>query len=279
MSLDALRDTVNLLAKVPVLWVPGLVCGFLSAVLWLLLNQAGPFFAGRLLIIFLLVALFFITGMLSMIKKNDPAIRSMLADGAAYYFKVLVPSLMIVFGIILVFVMVVLTLSLIGVKPDSGLLTFLVIGVVLPTIVLTFFYDTAVIFEDKKVFGSLRRSIDIVTTNLVEVVLFFTSCFLIVMSISFVLMVAWTALLADRLEPMTRFNETQIYTFSPEQLSGLIGQDGIWITSLIIFVWMTTIIPIIYTYKACFYQRVAGKVTQIQQEVGEFDNKGRWYKY
>jgi hypothetical protein len=279
MSLDALRDAVNLLAKVPVLWVPGLVCGFLSAVLWLLLNQAGPFFAGRLLIIFLLVALFFITGMLSTIKKNDPAIRSMLADGAGYYFRVLVPTLMIVFGIILVFVMVVLTLSLIGVKPDSGLLTFLVIGVVLPTIVLTFFYDTAVIFEDRKVFGSLRRSIDFVTTNLLEVVLFFAGCVLIVISISFALMVVWTALLADRLEPMTRFNETQIYTFSPEQLSGMIGHDGIWITSLVIFAWMTTVIPVIYTYKACFYQRVAGNVARIQQQVGEYDIKGRWYKY
>lgn len=279
MSLDALRDAVNLLSRVPVLWVPGLVCGFLAAVLWLLLNQSGPFFAGRLLIIFLLIALFFITGMLSMIKKNDPAIRSMIADGAAYYFKVLVPTLMIVFGIILVFVMVVLTLSLIGIKPDSGLLTFLVIGVVLPTIVLTFFYDTAVIFEDRKVFGSLQRSIDIVTTNLLEVVLFLAGCVLIIVTISFVLMVAWTALLSDRLEPMTRFNETQIYTFSPEQLSGMIGQDGIWITALIIFVWMTAVIPIIYAYKACFYQRVTGKVAQIQQQVGEYDSKGRWFKY
>jgi len=279
MSLDALRDTVDLLAKVPVLWVPGLVCGFLTAVLWLLLNQAGPFFAGRLLIIFLLVALFFITGMLSMIKKNDPAIRSMLADGAGYYFKVLVPTLVIAFGIILVFVMVVLTLSLIGLKTDSGLLTFLVIGVVLPTIVLTFFYDTAVIFEDKKVFGSLQRSIDIVTTNLLEVVLFFAGCFLIVVSISFALMIAWTALLADRLEPMTRLNETQIHTFSPEQLSGMIGQDGVWITSLVIFVWMTIIVSLLYTYKACFYQRVSGKVARIQQQMGEYDIKGRWYKY
>ncbi len=43
--------------------------------------------------------------------------------------------------------------------------------------------------------------------------------------------------------------------------------------------WMTTVIPVIYTYKACFYQRVAGNVARIQQQVGEYDIKGRWYKY
>ncbi len=279
MSLAALRDTINLLTKVPVLWVPGLVCGFLAAVLWLLLNQAGPFFAGRLLIIFSLVSLFFIIGMLSIIKKKESTIRSMLECGAGYYFKVLVPTLVIAFGIILVFVMVVLTLTLAGLTPNAGLITFLVFGVVLPTVVLTFFYDTAVIFEDKRVFDSLNRSIDIVTTNLLEVILFFAGCLVIVMSISFILMVVWTAFLADRLEPITWYNETQIQAFSPEQLSGMIGQDGIWITALIIFVWMTILIPLLYTYKACFYQRIAGKVVPIQQQVGEFDSKGRWYKY
>jgi uncharacterized membrane protein len=279
MSLDALRDTVNLLAKVPVLWIPGLVCGFLAAVLWLLLNQTGPFFAGRLLIIFSLVALFFIIGMLSLIKKSNSTIRVMIAEGAGYFFKVLVPTLVIAFGILLVFVMVVLTLTLVGSKPDAGLLTFLVFGVVLPTVALTFFYDTAVIFEDKKVFDSLQRSIDVVTTNLLEVVLFFAGCLLILMSISFTLMVVWTAILADRLEPITLYNETQIQAFAPEQLTGMIGQDGIWITAIILFAWMTIVIPLLYTYKACFYRRIVGKIAPIQQLIGEYDGKGRWYKY
>ncbi len=279
MSLDALRDTIDLLTKSPILWVPGLVCGFLAAVLWLLLNQTGPFFAGRLLIIFSLVALFFIIGMLSLIKKSNSTIRVMIAEGAGYFFKVLVPTLVIAFGILLVFVMVVLTLTLVGSKPDAGLLTFLVFGVVFPTVALTFFYDTAVIFEDKKVFDSLQRSIDVVTTNLLEVVLFFAGCLLILMSISFTLMVVWTAILADRLEAITFYNETQLQAFAPEQLTGMIGQDGIWITAIIIFAWMTIVIPLLYTYKACFYRRIAGKIAPIQQQSGEYDGKGRWYKY
>lgn len=279
MSLAALRDTIDLLIKVPLLWVPGVVSGFLAAVLWLLLNQTGPFFAGRLLIIFSLVTLFFIIGMLGVVKKEDATIRAMLAEGAGYYFKVLIPTLVIAFGIVLVFVLVVLTLTLLGSNLDAGLLTFLVFGVVFPTVILTFFYDTAVIFEDKKVFDSLQRSIEVVTRNLVEVILFFTGCLLIVMSISFTLMVVWTAFLADRLEPITRYNETQLQTFTPEQLAGMIGQEGIWITALVIFAWMAFLVPVLYTYKACFYRLISTGVTQIQQQAGEYDSKGRWYKY
>ena len=279
MSLAALRDTIDLLIKVPLLWVPGVVSGFLAAVLWLLLNQAGPFFAGRLLIIFSLVTLFFIIGMLGVVKKDDATIRAMLAEGAGYYFKVLIPTLVIAFGIVFVFVLVVLTLTLLGSNLDAGLLTFLVFGVVLPTVILTFFYDTAVIFEDKKVFDSLQRSIEVVTRNLVEVILFFTGCLLIVMSISFTLMVVWTAFLADRLEPITRYNETQLQTFTPDQLAGMIGQEGIWITAIVIFAWMAFLVPVLYTYKACFYRLISTGVTQIQQQAGEYDSKGRWYKY
>ena len=279
MSLSALRDTIELLTRIPVLWLPGLVCGALAAFLWMVLTTSGTFFAGRLLVIFSLVGLFFITGMLAALHKKGSTFRDMLADGAGYYFRVLVPTLVVAFGIVLVFILVILTLTLFGLTPDAGLLTFLVFGVILPTVILTFFYDTAVIFEGKKVFESLERSIEVVTGHLGEVILFFAGCLLIFCSISFAMMIIWSAFLADQLESITRYNETQIQSLAPDQLLGMIGQDGIWITALIIFCWIALLIPVLYTYKACFYRLVSGKIVQVQQQAGEFDSKGRWYKY
>jgi hypothetical protein len=279
MSLTALKDTIDLLTRVPVLWIPGIVCGVLAACLWLVLNISSAFLAGRLLIIFPLICMFFIIGMLAAIHKNGSTFKELLADGTMYFFRVLLPTLVIAFGIVLVFIMVVLTLTLFGLKPDAGLLTFLVVGVVLPTVILTLFYDTAVIFEGKKVFESLERSIEVVTANFGEVMLFISGCLLIFFSISFAMMVGWTAFLADRLEPITKFNETQLQSFTPDQLLGMIGQDGIWITAGVIFCWTTLLIPVLYTYKACFYRLVSGKIAHVQQQVGEFDSKGRWYKY
>ena len=279
MSLAALKETIDLLTRIPVLWLPGVVCGALAAFLWLVLTTSGTFFAGRLLVIFSLVGLFFITGMLAALQKKGSTFKEMLADGAGYYFRVLVPTLVVAFGIILVFILVILTLTLFGLTPDAGLLTFLVFGVLLPTVILTFFYDTAVIFEGKKVFESLERSIEVVTAHLGEVILFFAGCLLIFCTISFAMMIIWSAFLADQLEPITRYNETLIQSFTPDQFMGMIGQNGIWITALIIFCWVTLLITVLYTYKACFYRLVSGKIVQVQQQIGEFDSKGRWYKY
>jgi len=280
MSLSALKETINLLTRIPILWLPGFVCGALAAFLWLVLTTSGTFFAGRLLIIFSLVGLFFIIGMVAALQKKGSTFKDMLADGARYYFRVLLPTLVVAFSIVLVFILVILTLTLFGLTLDAGLLTFLVFGVLLPTVILTFFYDTAVIFEGKKVFESLERSIEVVTANLGEVILFFAGCLLIFCSVSFAMMIIWSAFLADHLEPITRYNETQIQSFTPDQLIGMIGQDGVWITALIIFCWIALLIPVLYTYKACFYRLVSGKIVQqVQQQVGEFDSKGRWYKY
>jgi hypothetical protein len=34
------------------------------------------------------------------------------------------------------------------------------------------------------------------------------------------------------------------------------------------------------TYKTCFFKKIAGSVPVIiQQQAGEYDSKGRWYKY
>jgi hypothetical protein len=279
MSLAALKETIDLLTRIPVLWLPGVICGALAAFLWLVLTTSGTFFAGRLLIIFSLVGLFFITGMLAALHKKGSTFKEMLADGAGYYFRILVPTLVVAFGNVLVFILVILTLTLFGLTPDAGLLTFLVFGVLLPTVILTFFYDTAVIFEGKKVFESLERSIEVVTAHLGEVILFFAGCLLIFCTISFAMMIIWSAFLADQLEPITRYNETQLQSFTPDQFIGMIGQNGVWMTALIIFCWVTLLITVLYTYKACFYRLVSGKIVQVQQQVGEFDSKGRWYKY
>lgn len=279
MSLRALRDAIDLLTSRLVLWVPGAACGVLGALLWIVLFMFGAFFSGRLFIFVLLAAVFCITGMYLEMKNDGTGISGMLKASTAYYFRVLTPTLVIVFGITLVFVMVILTLALFGMQPDPGLLTFLTIGVILPVIMLTFFYDCAAVFDDKKVFESLQRSIEVVTANLFEVLLFYTGCFLIFCTISFAFFVAWTAALAERLEPLTHFNETQLASFTPDQLTAMTGQEGLVVTAICIFAAITVLLPVLFTYKACFYRIVSGTTVPIQQTIGEYDSKGRWYKY
>ncbi len=59
----------------------------------------------------------------------------------------------------------------------------------------------------------------------------------------------------------------------------MIGPDGIWVTAAVLFLSGLLLIPFITSYKACFYRTLTRAQVPIRQESGEYDSKGRWYKY
>jgi hypothetical protein len=280
MAITELKEAIILLKRMPSLWIPGIVGGILAAALWVTLNLSGTFFASRLLVIFGLVLLLFTTGMLVIIRNNEGDLRTMLAGGIRYYFRVLLPQLIIIFGVMLIFTLVMVTFSLIGASSDISMVTALTFGFMIPIVLLTFFYDTAAVFEGKKVFESIQRSIQLVMTHISDVITFLLVCAAISIGIIFILMIIWEALLYERLEPITLYNETQLQTFTPDQLIALIGPGGMWITAIILFIGVFLILPLLYTYKACFFRKLArGAVILQQPTTGDYDSKGRWYKY
>src|SRR5512137_973931 len=280
MAFAELKEALVLLKHLPLIWVPGIIGGFLAASLWVIYNLGGMFFSSRLLVIAWLVLLLFTTGMLVVIRNNGGDIRAMLEGGVRYYFKVLLPQLVIIFIGMVVVLLVMITVALLGATSDTSMAIALSIGFMIPTIILTFFFDTAAVFEERKVFESLKRSIQLVFAHMSDVFAFLLIWAAIFFGIIFCLMVVWEAFLFDKLEPITRYNETQLMAFTPDQLLTMIGSEGIWITALMLFVGGFLLIPIFYSYKSCFYKKIAqGVVITQEATTGEYDSKGRYYKY
>ena len=280
MAIAELKEAVALLIRMPLLWIPGIIGGTCTAILWLTLFVSGAFFTSRLLVIFSLVLLFFTTGMLSVIRKNESAVRGLMEGGLNYYFRVLLPQVVIGSTLLLVFILCTITFALLGLTTDIGLLTALTFGIMIPTLMLTFFFDTAAVFEDRKVFESIQRSILLVSEHIMEVLSFFILSALLCAGVIFGLMIVWEAILFDKLKPLMDFTDAQREAFTPDQLFAMIGQDGIWVTAIILFIGVLILLPILFSYKACFFKKMAtGIVTSEQQTSGEYDSKGRWYKY
>jgi hypothetical protein len=280
MPVAEFKEACGLLLRMPVLWIPGVVGGLCAAFIWLLFILSGAFFAGRFVVITGLIVLFFIAGMLAVIRQNEGSMGSLVSGGRQYFFRVLLPLLVVLFMILLVFVLVMLTLTLIGIPSDPALLVFLSFGVAIPSILMTLFSDTAAVFEDRKVFESIQRSVDIVSQNTGKVISFVLISALASATILFSLMIVWEALLFDKLEPLTHYTEEQLKTFTPDQLLTMIGSDGTWVTAVVIFLAGLILIPLLMSYKACTFRKLAaGSTVTIQQVTGEYDSKGRWYKY
>jgi hypothetical protein len=155
----------------------------------------------------------------------------------------------------------------------------------IPTLMLTFFFDTAAVFEDKRVFESIRRSILLVSEHMMEVLVFFIISALLCIGVVYGLMIAWVAILLDKLGPIRDLAQNESFTpdqlsLTPDQLFAMIGQDGMWITAFILFIGVLILIPLLFSYKACFFKKMAGSTVTIEQQTyGEYDSKGRWYKY
>ena len=279
MAIAELKEALTLLVRMPVLWIPGVVGGSLAAALWITLNLYDTFFAARLTVISGLVLLFFTTGMLTIMRNNEGDLKSFFSGGFRYYFRVLLPQIVIVSSIVLIFILLTITFSLIGIS-DIGIVTAFTIGFMIPTFIATFFYDTAAVFEDMRVFDSLRRSVQLVFAHMNKVLVFLFIYLVVFCGIAMALMVIWEAFLFDKLEPIMQYNATQLQSFGPEQLIAMIGPEGMWITALFLFIGMFLLLPILYSYKACFFKKLAGTTIITQQPTnGEYDSKGRWYKY
>jgi hypothetical protein len=279
IAVEAFKETFRLLGRMPILWVPGIVAGLLAAALWVLLDMAGIFFTSRLFIIAGLVLFLFIVGMIVIMKENGGDLRAMISGGISSYFRVLIPQLVIFFMLILIFILLVVTFGFAGSNPDPSFIALLTILVMIPTLALTLFFDMAAVFEDKKVFESIQRSSALVSENVIQVISFCLICALTCVTVTFSLMIIWEAALYDNLKPLAEYNQTQIQSFTAEQLMGMIGPNGIWITAVVLFIGSFILVPFIYSYKACFYRRLASRPTSVPEQIGEYDSKGRWYKY
>jgi hypothetical protein len=280
MAFDELREAVRLLFRVPLLWIPGIVGGAFIAIIWLSFFYSGAFFTSRLLIIFALVLLFFTTGMLVVIRTNDATGRALLTGGLNYYFRVLLPQIVIFSALILVFIICTITFAFLGLTSDIGLLSALTFGIMMPTLMLTFFFDTAAVFEDRKVYESIQRSVLLVSNHMLEALGFFIVSALLCAGVIFGLMIVWEVIMFDKLKPLMDFTDAQREAFTPDQLIAMIGQDGIWVTAVILFIGVFILLPLLFSYKASFYKKMASSVVRIEQQTcGEYDSKGRWYKY
>ena len=275
----AFRQALAGMARRPVLWIPGIFLGLFALSALMLEYYGGVFLAGRLWIVGLILFPLFIAGIMSAIREEDSGIRSFFREGAKRYFRVLLPTLIIAFAALLTISLIVVSLSLIGISPGSGLLALPIFGVIIPFIFFTMFYDTIAVFEDTRAFESIRRSIELVLTHPPAVIGFCIVSLLVIAGVSGILLVIWTLALYTKLAPVASWNTTQIQEITADSLVALLGPEGIWITAAIMAGGIVLLTTFFYTFKGCMYRQIMSGTLPIASPGGEFDDKGRWYKY
>lgn len=275
MTLESITGAAGLLRQHPILWLIGGVMGVLAVLNLVIPLYGGAFYTQPLAILQVLVMPFLVGGVYGTIRAENFSVDAFVESGKTYYFRILLPSLVIFFAIILTLILLAIPLAFIS-AGAAATVTPLLFGVILSIAFFTFFYDAVAVFEETGVFESIRRSVEFVMNNIGSVLVFYLVNIVAFAALGFFGLFAWTALLVEKLEPLTTMSPEELQAVMPEDLLALIGTEGIWITAIVYAVVIVLFSVFLYAYKASFFKNHVG-VSQVQQ--GEYDEKGRWYKY
>lgn len=275
MTLESVTGAARLLRRHPVLWSIGLVMGVLAVLDLVIPIYGGAFYTQPLAFLQVLVTPFLAGGVYGTIRAGNFSAAEFMQSGKACYFRILLPALVIFFVVILTLILLMIPLTLLGTGAATAMVPLL-LGVILSIAFFTFFYDTVAVFEETGVFESIRRSIEFVMNNLGGVLVFYLINIVAFIVLGLAALFAWTVLLIGKLEPLTTMSPAELETMMPEDLLALIGTEGVWIAAIVYAVVIVLFSVFLYAYKANFFKNHAG-ATPAQQ--GEYDEKGRWYKY
>ena len=254
MGMQALNHGIMTL-KHPVMWIYPILAGllFFAAVMFSLAKVTDYFGLKFVLLFFVFVSPFFVAGTYAAVKSGDFSVKSYFKSAAEGYFRIMLPKTALYFVIVLILFITTIPASF---TQNAAFLSVFAFFIAVSFVLLTFFYDTAAIFENKKIFESLTRSIGLVSAKPLEVILFFIVAALLVFVFFMGYTMVWSSLLAEEFEPLLTMTQSELTAFSqdPANLVNLIGDRGVFVTAVISGITMLLFTLIFLPYKAVFYR-------------------------
>lgn len=282
MVLRPLQETFTHL-KHPVLWIPGLYAGIITALAIWLEFSGGEFIAGKILFLGAVIAPFFVGGALGCISLGEYTIAAFFRSAKKYYFPVLLPFIVAFTISLILLVLFSIPFAIAGLGSDASLIGGLFIGITVPVAIFAFFADNAAVAEGLTVLASLKQSMQVASRAFTAIL----SCIIISCFNALVLMLItsmiWGMLLADKFTGYLDLNMTEqqkIFSgYGLTEWQQTLGTDGIAATAIMAGLCMAVLVTFFVVFKhRCYMAAVAVEIPEIKQQ-GEFDEKGRWYKY
>jgi hypothetical protein len=281
MILETAREAFSLIRTYPVIILPGIIIGILSFLEMVLTFSIDAFYADFLRVFQVFLIPFLIAGVYGVIKKRDPGFIGFFEEGVRYYFRVLMPTILILFVVLITTFLVLIPLAILGLAEDMSISLVVLLGVLLSIGMFTFFYDTAAVFEDRKVFDSILRSVSVVSGRFIPCLLFYLLLVGLIILIFLGATMVLSLLLSGPLEPLLQMSQAELELLTPSDILSLIGEEGILVMSMVYIIALGLFATLLYPLKAAFFLRITREFEEptVILPQGEYDDKGRYYKY
>lgn len=283
MVVHSLREALRSIVRYPLILLSGVWVGCIVAAVEYCMFNGLDFYGETIGFFGVIVFPFFVGASYEMIRRDDGSLSAYGAGGLSRYFAVLLPGAFLTFfGIIAVMILTFL-LAIIGGGNDETLMMIGVFWIFIPLMFFFFFYDTSAVFEEKKVFESLVRSVVFVRSRPFQVIAFYCGCFVLLIVLFMVSAFVGSAFLAGSMVFDPSLDMNTLLNMTVEEQQNLIGEEGMNLIIVLYAVVAGIFTAILLPFKAAFFRRHVQGVSETNPEdrkqEGVYDEKGRWYKY
>lgn len=281
MAVQSLGEAVGWMLRSPYVWLSGLWTAAILLISWYLYTNIGIMtaFSVAFVLAFVLPAL--IAGTYGIVAESESSFRVFRRYAVCCYFRQLLTSILVfliawVFSQFISYMLLVLGFGM-GASMQVALFVFI------PVIFFCYFADVTAVINEKRIFASVKDSFLRVANGSFSLAVFYLINIGLLILASFVLSLVFAVFAGDALLPVASMTEAELLSLSQDELLALMSAPEVVFAGFAAFaVCAVFFVPLFTLYKVCFFGRTAALVlpdVNLREPVGEYDEKGRWYKY
>ncbi|MCZ0859978.1 hypothetical protein O0S10_01885 [Methanocorpusculum sp. MG] len=281
MALQSLGEAAGWMAKSPYVWLSGLWTAAVLLLAWYLYEGVGIMTAVSVALVLAFVLPALIAGTYGVVAEGESSFRVFRRYAVHGYFRQLLPSILVflIAWVISQFVSYILMTFGLGLAASAQVAMF----VFIPVVFFCYFADVTAVVNEKRVFASVKDSFLRVMNGSFSVAVFYLVNVVLLIAVSFIGSFVFAAFAADAFLPFTSMTEAELLSLTPDELLAIMSAPEVMFAGFAaIAVCAVFFVPLFTLYKVCYFAKTSALVlpdATVAEPEGEYDEKGRWYKY
>ena len=283
MVFTSLAQAVKAYGKMPHVWISGIFSALAILLTYYLAFTVSEVAGLAVMVIFFFAFPYILAGTYGVLIDNNKK-KGAFKIYARYGFRrCLFPNILLVLLTWFLMNLATSLLLIFGVSPEMAL--YVSLFVVIPLVFFCYFADITAIRHNLTMGQAVKDSAKRVSAGSFSITAFYLMNIALLFFASFFMSFVMSFVGFEALMPLTELTEEAVASMPLEELTALVlTPEVIFATVISLAVTALVFVPFFVSFKTYFFKRMltvynGSAYHRAQEEDGEYDEKGRWFKY